>query len=797
MRLRRVCAVLVALILIGSGSVLSVRAENSSSDLPQNQQGTVQEQHDLEQASHSFAPVTVIVQFANPSVAAKYPGRKGGHANVNEPEGQNYSGQLNSQQNQFESALHNVIPAAKVHYRYRTAFNGMALTLPGWDIPVLRRLQGVKSVSLNGTVRQLLNVSVPLINSPSAYASIAGGAGNAGTGIKIGIIDGGIDIRNPMFSDAGYPAATFPAVRCVTYTNNKVIVARGYRTSGPGVCADARSSDLGHGNHTAGTAAGDGGTTATVDGVSFTLGGVAPRALLGNYNVFPDCYVPPAPPPTGCFTGWSQIIAAINEAVTDGMQVLSMSIGGQASLAPDPVVDTVAGAVAAGVVVVIAAGNDGPADNTVSTPGVAPAAITVGASSNAHVIGERVSASAPTVGPSNLAAATGDFNKFDSTTTAFYVPWVTVFPTDDIACGSTYAGPNPAIQGRMVLIQRGVCTFTTKIRNAQTSGAVGVMIYNNDGDDPIAMRYDSTVPIPNQPTIPAVMLSNVDGVALRDYYTANGAPSQVRVDPPIADILTAPRNIIAGFSSRGPVLWPTATDYTIKPDVTAPGVNILSAAAMGDNFNRFIFMAGTSMATPHVSGAAALLRQLHPTWMVQDIKSALMNTALRPVRDTFTGVTPLGVMARGGGRIDLSVAKDPRATLNPASLSFGLFGPSLTPIVVTKQVTVKGVDALGLAPGGGTWTINVSVTRSDGTPAPAGDVVVTTSLPSVTVTNGGPLGSVTLTVTATISPTALGVYEGDIIFIGPTTLQLPFWVSAAGGGGGGGGGANGCQGECP
>ncbi len=802
MVLRRLLSMMVTLLLVGSGSIFSARAGDPATDLPQASSGSLNDQGnqaDLDKASRSGTPVTVIVEFDGASTARQFPGLV--RRNPNEQgEIQNYDRQLNNRQDQFEGSLRNAIPAAKVNFRYRTVLNGMAITLPGWDIPVLRRLPGVRSVALNRErIRQLLSVSVPLTGAPSLWTDLP--TGKAGEGIKIGIIDGGIDIRNPMFAAAVYTAPTgFPKVGSTgpscgyvtspshsVFVNNKVIVALGYLSSAP-TCDLAKPTDSGHGSHVAGTAAGNAGTITTYRGVQFTLGGVAPRAYLGNYNVFPN---------GAQFTGDQQIIAAIQDAVRDGMDVINMSIGGPPTVcsAPlvrgcDPEVDATNDAVAGGVVVAVAAGNNGPDDSTVERPGVAENAITAGSSTNAHFVGQPVSVTAPPGPPpslTNLGGAVGAFDPFTSTTTAKFVWWGAAIPTDEIACNST----NSAVAGKVALILRGTCTFSIKIRNAQTSGAIGAIIFNNVAGDPIAMAFDSTCVSPcTQPTIPAVMVSNADGVALRNWYTANGDPSTVRLDPSFAEFRTGNQDVIAGSSARGPVLY-SAADPAIKPDVTAPGVNVLSAApclpptcADPENPLRFSWFSGTSMATPHVAGAAALLRQLHPSWTPQDIKSALMSTASRPVRTDSVLVTPpppSGAMTRGAGRIDLSGAKNPRATFTPASLSFGVFPLASLPATKAATVVVKGVDAI-TGPGGGTWTTSVSLTRSDGTPAP-GDVTVTVSQSSVTVTAGPP--TVTLTITVQVSMTATGIFEGDVILRGPTTLMIPFWLSAQGAAGGG------------
>ncbi|HEX6305935.1 MAG TPA: S8 family serine peptidase, partial [Anaerolineales bacterium] len=186
------------------------------------------------------------------------------------------------------------------------------------------------------------------------------------------------------------------------------------------------------------------------------------------------------------------------------------------------------------------------------------------------------------------------------------------------------------LTGTIALIDRGVCSFTTKIRNAQNAGAIGVLVANNVAGDPVAMAHDGTDPFP---TIPAAMVSKDNGAAMKPSGT-------VTVDgTAVQEFFTDNEDIIAGFSSRGP----TPFNYLIKPDVTAPGVNVVSSVFEGE----FAFFQGTSMATPHLAGGAALLLDLNPDWSPADVKSAMVNTAKRPVWDHVNGTNPVGVLARG------------------------------------------------------------------------------------------------------------------------------------------------------
>jgi minor extracellular serine protease Vpr len=261
---------------------------------------------------------------------------------------------------------------------------------------------------------------------------------------------------------------------------------------------------------------------------------------------------------------------------------------------------------------------------------------------------------------------------------------------------------------------------------------------NNVAGDPTAMGTDGT---PNQPTIPAAMLGKAEGNAIKPSgtVTVDGTTPQ--------EFLTANEDIIAGFSSRGP----TPFTYLIKPDVTAPGVNVYSSVFNEEEPAKlgFAYFQGTSMATPHVAGAAALLLAAHPTWTPADVKSALVNTAARVVTDHVNGTVDPGVLARGGGRIDLPAATAAPTRFDPASASFGFWSGNKA-VLASVNVTASGA-ACGAPVVTGTAGVNVTVSGS----APG----------TLTVTlNGG-------------TSAGSGDYSGDITVVcAGTTLRIPWWV---------------------
>jgi minor extracellular serine protease Vpr len=269
-----------------------------------------------------------------------------------------------------------------------------------------------------------------------------------------------------------------------------------------------------------------------------------------------------------------------------------------------------------------------------------------------HFIGVNV-----TVGATNYAAAVGQFGP----SAAVSGP-LSVVSSD--GCSSL-----SGLTGAIALIARGTCTFSTRIWNAQSAGAVGVVISNNVGGPPISMGQDGTA---NQPTIPGVMVSNTTGKTLTGL---GGSPTTINAAKTyVQDLGTS--NVLAGFSSRGP----TDVDFHAKPDVTAPGVNVLSSipGAGPESCTPafptpcWAFFQGTSMATPHLAGSAAVVLGQHPGWPAWAVRSAIVNTADENVLNTSDGTSlDVDVDDVGSGRENLGSAVGASLALDPVSISFG------------------------------------------------------------------------------------------------------------------------------
>ena len=575
------------------------------------------------------------------------------------------------------------VPEARVTSTYDTAVHAVAVDLNGADLDLVRSAPQVVRAQFQilFTPQADGDPDLALISALQAWTAVSPGTPtNAGDGVKIAIIDTGIDVRHPCFSDVGYPEGNAPDNPVNGGTNDKVIVAEVF---GNKVAKDGLdTSDVnGHGTHVAGTAACNAHTLAWIDDpatgspvdIPYDPSGVAPRALLGNFNVFPG---------TAGSARSEDILNGLERAFELGFDVANMSLGGGSNGARDIYVHAIERFDRAGMVIAVAAGNSGPGDETVESPGFAARALTVGASSVGHFVGSPVR----TADGGLYGAAAGEFETVEDDLTA-PLDVVTEGATNSVTGLATACSALPAgsLAGEIALISRGTCTFSAKIRNAQTAGAVAVLVVNNVAGDPTAMASDGT---PAQPTVPAYMLGLVDGLALK----AKGDGIATTIVAGLDYFNTDNDNIMAGFSSEGP----TDVKFRIKPDVVAPGVNVLSSqpswACEQTEPSCWAFFQGTSMATPHVAGASALVLDAHPTWTAPDVRSAIVNTAVRGVlKDAATGeVFVDNPNIVGAGLLNAATAVGASISLDPVSIGYGAV-PSGSGQNRTDQIVVKNL----------------------------------------------------------------------------------------------------------
>ena len=608
--------------------------------------------------------VEVFVQLDEPSVAELNVSSVQQTGQYASPDAQKAQAQrVTSQQNALKSALENY--GAKILSSHRVGANGLRLNVPASQVNALRTLPGVKSVARVVTYK-LSNIdSVPWIGATRVWNNL----GIKGKGVKIGIIDTGIDYTHANFGGSGSVAdfnnnnpdivepGSFPTAKVV---GGYDFAGADYNADDPTTVAvpDADPIDhSGHGSHVAGTAAGI--------GVPGSIGpGVAPEASLYAIKVFGD---------NGGTTNLvSQGIEWAMDPNGDGdmsdhLDVINMSLGSAFTNPDDPSAISASNAAALGIIVVAAAGNEGAVPYITGAPGVAAAAISVAASTPGGRLYSKVQVTAPT----SVAGVYGNLEGAGSVllvqTGAISGSLVVASPAD----GCSPLTNASAVNGNIALIIRGTCSFINKYQAAQAAGAKAIVVYN-DGtsssrQDPIVMGVDNTV------TIPGVMISYHDGHLLSTTtgvkLTLSAAPDPTQDDR------------IADFSSQGP----GSPDSSFKPDLTAPGVSIVSTG-VGTGTGSADF-SGTSMATPHVAGAAALLHQLHPKLDQSAIKALLQNST---VNANVAGDTKLTRQGVGVIRVDKAAALTSYAS--PGGVSFGRLNPTF-PIIRTQAVQLTGLTS--------------------------------------------------------------------------------------------------------
>ena len=649
-------------------------------------------------------PKTHIVVFREAPLATfqggvagfSKPPRKGngrGRIDVNSAQSRGYVKHLEDKQRGHEARIDRALGRqVKVSKRMQHALNAIVTTISPLEAEAISRLPEVQLVEAYREYEQDTDIGPGLVGATTIWNGISMPLGDGpdrarGEGVVVGIIDSGINFGSPSFAatdpldsylhtnpnGAGNFLGTcapggIDAGRC----NDKLIGGYDFvcdlparnnigQLIGGTYCS---RTDLfreepgfgdtnGHGSHTASTAAGNSRQT-TLNGAPVTISGVAPRANVIAYDV---CYTNSIG--QGLCPNVSSV-AAVDRAVADGVDVINFSIGGGAAPWNDAVSLAFLNATNAGVFVAASAGNSGPG---AATLGHVEPWVTSSAASRHRLGGftSVLSVSGPGTPPASLqrillSAGSGGVGlqaPLPSTTPLLISPLINA--AND-GCDAYAAGQ---FQNAIAVVRRGTCSFTIKTNNAAAAGALVVIIANN-----AAGGISPSVP---GTTIPAFGATQVIGNALRDFAQANaGATAAISVAPNVVDAL-------ADFSSRGP----GGVDV-LKPDLSAPGVDVLAAYA-GTTISGFesttAVISGTSMASPHTAGAAALMRQLHPSWTVPEIKSALTMTATRSVR-LEDQVTPADAHAAGSGRLQVDAAARAGLVLDETTARFIAANPA-------------------------------------------------------------------------------------------------------------------------
>ena len=619
--------------------------------------------------------------------------------------------------------LRGAVPGLLVRGHMTIVMDALVVTLPRAELARLAGVPGVRRVWPSVTYRAQIEGVPTVVGAPAIWSGLAGGVAASGDGVRIGIIDDGIDITRPSFSGTGYHYPPGFPKGIQSGTNGKIIVARAFAPPrGPARMRTAFDPDGSeHGTHVAGIAAGLSGISGESGGVTITgLSGVAPHAYLGSYRVLTT-----PTPSFGLDGNGPEIARAIDQAVTDGMDVLNLSLGEpEVETANDLVARAIHGAAEAGVVTVVAAGNSGEdlGAGSVSSPGSAPDAITVAATSVGHFPGVALGVLGPAAVPGDLAS----FGAATANSGEIPAAWKAGVP---LAVSATCGGGRA---GALTLVELGPDCSAAHAQTGLAPGALGVVVVQHDAGDPAPVDGGQ---------VRTLTVSDLIGARLATQAAAAGGELTLSVDNGQRDQVSANSGVIASFSSRGPAPYSLA----LKPDVAAPGVDIVSPIPGG-----YGTWSGTSMASPGVAGAAALLRERHPDWTPAQIKSALVLTA-RPVFNDRAHRHPTSVLAAGGGLIDVQAADAPGLFAEPSGVSFGLVRPARPE---TRSLVLS--DAGG---GAGTWSIS-----APGLAAPA-----TVDIPAG--------GSQALELALRPPPrTSVGNRSGSIVLTsGAHTLHIRWW----------------------
>ncbi|MGP0584256.1 S8 family serine peptidase [Paenibacillus timonensis] len=551
---------------------------------------------------------------------------------------------------------------ANIHREYEHIFNGYSLTIPANEVESLLKLPGVKAVYPNETVYATEEEEVP--TAPLDSVSFIGSGsfweeGTEGQGIKVGVIDTGAAKDHPDLAGAipdGYWGYDF-----VNEDNDPYETTYDdfLKSGQPEFNSDGRPYYTSHGSHVSGIVAGRGIGKDELAGVK----GVAPEAEVYAYKVL-------GPYGSG---STEDVIAGIERAVEDGMDVINLSLGSETNNQRSADSIAVNNAMKAGVVAVVSSGNSGPGSATVSDPGTSELAITVGASKP------------PLVTPIMQIAAMGEegffMETFDKSTGIENL--TDSYPLVDVGLGKPgdYAGKD--LTGKIAFIKRGEISFADKALNAQASGAVAAIVFNNA---PEALESGTLGNV--EVNIPVYALSGAYGERIRTAMQAQELSAEFSS--------TIEEDIMAGFSSRGPA----KPGYDIKPDISAPGMSIRSSVPEYEDW--YAAQNGTSMAAPHVTGAAALAAQKYPNLTPYEIKSLFMNNTVKlndRNGDRYTH------MDQGAGRIALDQVLEAKAvamvedstpyvdgealeTFYTGSLSFGYVGNGFS---AEQHVIVKDI----------------------------------------------------------------------------------------------------------
>jgi subtilisin family serine protease len=748
-------------------------------------------------------PPVVAYSGGIPGLKATKPAR-GQKIDPNSPDVVRYVDYLDSR---HEQVLNGVGGGRKL-YNYRFTLNGFAAELSDAQVAALAADPGVISISKD-ELRTLDTSSTPAflgLNAPGGLWEQVGGVEKAGENVVIGIVDGGIWPEHPSFSDRtgsngngtqdgklnyqqipGWNGRCVPGEEFNASNCNQKLIAAQYFNEGWGGNAgiDAQlpweynsPRDFGgHGTHTASTAGGNYNVTATGPAAVFgAISGIAPRARIAAYKV---CWETGAG--GSCFS--TDSVAAIDQAVADGVDVINFSVSGSQTNFRDPVEIAFMFAADAGVFVAASAGNSGPATSTVAHPG--PWLTTVAAGThNRNGEGAVTLGNGVTYSGASVATAVGPAPLID----AVAVGVAGASPIDVELCVPGTLDPALVI-GKIVICKRGVIARVDKSLAVQEAGGVGMIMYNSPDS---SLNADFHF-------VPTVHVNQADGFAIKAYAATPGATAAIGQ---ATIVFNVPAPFTASFSSRGPLR--AGNGDLLKPDLIAPGQDILAAVAPPGNSGRsFDLYSGTSMSSPHVAGLGALLKGKNPSWSPMAIKSALMTTAY----DVLDGpnINPLVIFRQGAGHVQPNKAIDPGLVYDSNLVDWlgFLCGTQLgraycdqrgIPVLDPSNFNGASIAIGDLA---GTQTVTRKVTNVDNKPATYSASVTGLAGVAATVTPGTltlkPGETKSFTVAFLRNAAALNAYAGGYltwsdgkhgvrspIVVRPVALAAPAEVSSSG-----------------
>jgi subtilisin family serine protease len=628
---------------------------------------------------------------------------------------------------------------------YVNATNGMALELTTAEAALLEASPFINSIQADPVLKMETDAGPPWLGAADIWNGTVGFGASQGEGVVIGVIDSGINWEHPSFADpsGGYSyqnplldqkgLCSKPEVIC----NNKLVGVYDFVQDDPQTDEveennDGRDND-GHGSHVAGIAAGNR-LNVTLNGSAQTfISGVAPHANLVTYRA---CYAGDPEDPDGGGCQGSAILSAIDQAITDGVDVINYSIG-TAAYSPwqnGGIPLAFLNARNAGIFVVTSAGNSGPNAGTVGSPANAPWVVAAGNATHDRIYGSKVQnlSGGATAPPTDLVGASYTSGigvrkivhakNFGNALCGSGTAELAASCAGNTGASNPWKGQTP-FNGEIVVCDRGTYGRVEKGKNVLLAGAGGFILANTDetGDSVVSEDH----------CLPATHLGDSAGDKLRSWLNT-GTNHQGALSGFALLHSDFYADIISTSSSRGPATG--TVQEVLKPNMIAPGTSIISASDIDEEFQ---VLSGTSMASPHIAGSAALIRAVHPGWSVSQVASALETTSTADLARDFDGpaATP---HERGAGRPQLGLAANAGLYLNVTGLEFNLANPdaggvprnlNLPGLVNTAckakcSFTRKVTDQKG----GGSWTTSSAN-------FPAGTVVKVTPA-NFTLTNG-------------------------------------------------------------